>query len=55
MLKGNLKMKASGKNIEAAIENALRVCLQRVPFLEIESIERELSVGDFRVKPETPA
>ena len=42
-------MKLPGKNIEAAIENALRACLQRVPFLEIESIEREPLVGDTRV------
>jgi len=42
-------MKVSGKNIEADVENALKARLQRVPFLEIESIEREPLVGDTRV------
>lgn len=42
-------MKASSKNIETAIENALRACLQRVPFLEIESMERELCIGDAMI------
>ena len=42
-------MKAAYKNIEAAIENALRACLQRVPFLEIESMEKEPVVGGARV------
>jgi len=46
MLKGNFTMKVSSKNIGAAIEDALRACLQRVPFLQIESIERKLSIGD---------
>lgn len=42
-------MKASYKDIEAAIENVLRACLQRVPFLEIESIEREPQIGGATV------
>jgi hypothetical protein len=46
MLKGCLAMKVNEKNILAEVENTLRACLQRVPFLEIESLERELKVGD---------
>ncbi|MHB8089897.1 MAG: hypothetical protein ACYDH2_16790, partial [Anaerolineaceae bacterium] len=42
-------MKVSEKSIEADVENALRACLQRVPFLAIESIEREPQVGDARI------
>ena len=39
-------MKVNEKNILEEVESALRACLQRVPFLEIESLERELKVGD---------
>ena len=39
-------MKVNEKNILEEVENTLRACLQRVPFLEIESMERELKVGD---------
>lgn len=39
-------MKINEKNIVEKVENSLRTCLQRVPFLEIESTERELKVGD---------
>jgi hypothetical protein len=46
MLKDNFTMKEPYKDIEAATENALRACLQRVSFLEIESIERDLRIGD---------
>ena len=46
MLKGCLAMKVNEKNILEEVENTLRACLQRVPFLEIESLERELKVGD---------
>jgi hypothetical protein len=49
MLKGHLVMKVSGKNIRADVENALRACLQRVPFLEIESIERDFRSADARI------
>jgi hypothetical protein len=45
MLKGCLAMKVHEKNILEEVENALRACLQRVPFLEVESLERELNVG----------
>src|SRR3990170_4950097 len=46
MLKGCLAMKVNEKNILEEVENALRACLQRVPFLEIESLRRDLKVGD---------
>lgn len=39
-------MKINEKNIVEKVENSLRACLQRVPFLEIESMEREIKVGD---------
>ena len=39
-------MKNDEKNIEEKVENSLRVCLERVPFLEIESMEREIKAGD---------
>ncbi|MGV8058742.1 MAG: type IV toxin-antitoxin system AbiEi family antitoxin [Smithellaceae bacterium] len=39
-------MKVNEKNILEAVEKALRACLQRAPFLEIESLEREVKVGD---------
>ncbi len=42
-------MKVNEKNIQKEVENTLRTCLQRVPFLEIESLERELNVGDVRI------
>lgn len=47
MLKGYIVMKVPEKEILAEVENALRSCLQRVPFLEIESLEREFKVGDI--------
>ncbi|MBU1184070.1 MAG: hypothetical protein ABIK91_01410 [Pseudomonadota bacterium] len=40
-------MKVNEKNILEEVENTLRAYLQRVPFLEIESLERELMVGDI--------
>ena len=40
-------MKINEKNILERAENSLRACLQGVPFLEFESIERELKVGDI--------
>ena len=46
MLKGGLTMKVNEKNILTDVENTVRACLQRVPFLEIESLGRELKVGD---------
>jgi hypothetical protein len=49
MLKGLLSVKNPEKNMESEFENALRACLQRVPFLEIESLERELTVGDVGI------
>jgi hypothetical protein len=42
-------MKVNEKSMMEKAENALRACLQRVPFLEIESLERELKVGDSRI------
>ena len=39
-------MKVNEKNILEEVEKALRACLQRAPFLEIESLEREVKVGD---------
>lgn len=39
-------MKVDEKNIVEKVENSLRACLQRVPFLEIESMEIELKAGD---------
>ena len=46
MLKGYIVMKINDKNIAKKVENTLRACLERVPFLEIESMEREFKVGD---------
>ena len=46
MVKGFLAMKVNEKNILEEVEKTLRACLQRVPFLEIESLERERKVGD---------
>ena len=40
-------MKVNEKNILERTESTLRACLQGVPFLEIESIERELKIGDI--------
>ncbi len=42
-------MKVNEKNILAEVEKTLRDCLKRVPFLEIESLERELKIGDVSV------
>ena len=39
-------MKVNEKNILEEVENTLSACLQRIPFLEIEALERELKVGD---------
>ena len=39
-------MKIDEKNIIGKIEDSLRACLQRVPFLEIDSLERGLNLGD---------
>jgi hypothetical protein len=46
MLKGYLAMKVNKKNILEEVEDSLRACLQRVPFLEIESLKREIKAGD---------
>lgn len=46
MLKGYFSMKIDETNIIGKVEDSLRAYLQRVPFLEIESLERELKVGD---------
>lgn len=46
MLKGCLAMKVNEINILDKVEDSLRACLQRIPFLEIESLKRELKVGD---------
>jgi len=45
-LKGCISMKLTETNILEKVENALKACLQRVPFLKIESLERALKVGD---------
>lgn len=42
-------MKVDEKNIVEKVESSLRGCLQRVPFLEIEFMERELNAGDARI------
>jgi len=46
MLKGYFSMKVDETNIVGKIEDSLRACLQRVPFLEIDSLERGLNLGD---------
>lgn len=46
MLKGCLSMKIDETNIIGKVEDSLRACLQRVPFLEIVSLERGLNLGD---------
>jgi len=45
LLKGLFLVKIKGVPIEEKAEEALRSCLQIVPFLEIEEISRELKVG----------
>ena len=42
-------MKIDEKNIIGKIEDSLRACLQRVPFLEIDSLERGINLGDAPV------
>lgn len=42
-------MKIDEKNILEKVESSLRACLQRVPFLEIEFMERELNAGYPRI------
>jgi hypothetical protein len=49
MLKGINIMKLFKKKMIEEAENALKICLRRVPFLEIESLEKELEVGDVRI------
>jgi len=39
-------MKIDETNIIGKVEDSLRACLQRVPFLEIDSLERGLNLGD---------
>lgn len=39
-------MKISKTDVLEKIEDSLRVCLQRVPFLKIDALERALNVGD---------
>jgi len=46
MLKGCFSMKIDETNIIGKVEDSLRACLQRVPFLEIDSLERGLNLGD---------
>ena len=46
MLKGYFSMKIDETNIIRKVEDSLRACLQRVPFLEIESLERSVKIGD---------
>ncbi len=46
MLKGYFSMKIDETNIIIKIEDSLRACLQRVPFLEIESLDRAVKIGD---------
>lgn len=46
MLKGRLVMKINKINILDKVEASLKSCLQCIPFLEIESLEREIKVGD---------
>ncbi len=40
-------MKTKRFEIEKKAEIALRICLERVPFLKIESLQKEFSVDDF--------
>ncbi|MDG6027361.1 MAG: hypothetical protein E3K40_11760 [Candidatus Brocadia sp.] len=47
MLKGLFMVKTKGFEIEKKAEIALRKCLERVPFLKIESLQKEFSVDDF--------
>ena len=42
-------MKLTEKNILEKVENTLSACLRRIPFLEIESLERELKIGDVGI------
>lgn len=37
------------ENIVEMVENSLRACLQRVPFLKIEFLEKDLYVGETRI------
>ncbi len=46
MLKGYNLMKIDETNIIGKVEDSLRACLQRVPFLEIESLDRSVKIGD---------
>jgi len=46
MLKGFFSMKIDETNIIGKVGDSLRACLQRVPFLEIESLERSVKIGD---------
>ncbi|HOD98378.1 MAG TPA: hypothetical protein PLT63_06340, partial [Syntrophales bacterium] len=39
-------MKIDETNIIGKVEDSLRACLQRVPFLEIDSLKRGLNLGD---------
>jgi hypothetical protein len=48
-LKGFLIMKIDQKNIIDKVESGLKACLQRVPFLEIELLEKDLYVADRRI------
>lgn len=42
-------MNIGEKNIVEKVESSLRACLQRVPFLEIEFLEKGLYVGETRI------
>jgi len=46
LLKGLFVMKINEADIIEKVEDSLRACLQRVPFLKIDSLERTLKVGD---------
>lgn len=47
MLKNYFMVKTKEFEIEKKTEIALRTCLERVPFLKIESLQKEFSVDDF--------
>jgi len=46
MLKGYISMKINAADMIEKIEGSLKACLQRVPFLEIESLGRAVKIGD---------
>jgi hypothetical protein len=48
MLKGIIKMKKLGEELEKSAEEALRTCLSKVPFLKINGIQQQPGKGDKR-------